>query len=120
MTLQPPSTSSEPESSVPETSDSDLAKELEVEHGLVRAIIIGVVIATPLCIGMWMGLIALAVGRTRADLAGPLAMGAGIGVLTGLLFGSFAGFVSKTHTFEELDRQGNARRGNNAGTSPMA
>jgi hypothetical protein len=106
MAMEPQS----PASSEPEVADSDLAQELEVEHGLMRAIIIGVLVATPVCIAVWMGLIALAVSAAGAALAGPLAMAAGIGVLTGLLFGAWAGFVSKTHTFEELDRLGNARR----------
>lgn len=90
--------------------DSDLAKELEAEHGLARAIVTGTLIATPVCIIVWMGLIALALRGSDAELAGPLAMAAGIGVLTGLLFGTWAGFVAKTHTFEEFDRQCNARR----------
>jgi hypothetical protein len=105
--------------SEPEPSDSDLAKELEAEHGLARAIIIGTLIATPICVVVWMGLIALAVSGTGTGLAAPLAMGAGIGVLTGALFGTWAGFVSKTHTFEEFDRQCNARR-RSPGTSPNA
>lgn len=96
--------------SEPELAESDLAKELAAEHGLMRAIVIGTLIATPVCIAVWMGLIALALRGSDAGLVGPLAMGAGIGVLTGLLFGTWAGFVSKTHAFEELDRLCNARR----------
>jgi hypothetical protein len=108
----------EPQSTAPSEPEppSDLAAELAAEHGLVRAIVIGTLIATPLCILVWMGLIALALSGTDSELAGPLAMGAGIGVLTGLLFGSLAGFVSKTHTFDELDRQCNRRR--SPGCSP--
>jgi hypothetical protein len=106
MTMEPQSTAP----SEPDPTDPDLAKELEAEHGLMRAIVIGVLIATPLCIVVWVALIALALNGTDAELAGPLAMAAGIGVLSGLLFGSFAGFISKTHTFEELDRESHARR----------
>ena len=113
MAMEPQSTAV----SEPEPADSDLVEELEAEHGLVRAIVFGTLIATPLCIVAWMGLIALALSGTDAELAGPLAMGAGIGVLTGLLSGSFAGFISKTHTFEELDRQCNMRR-RNPGSAP--
>jgi hypothetical protein len=107
MTMQHEATAA----SEPDTTDSDLAEELEAEHGLARAIVIGVVIATPVCIVIWVGLIALAVSGTGAALLGPLAMAAGIGVLTGLLFGTWAGFVAKTHTFEEFDRKANLRRG---------
>ena len=108
MAVEPrPTATSAPE---PEPTDAELARELDVEHGLVRAIVIGTLIATPICVIVWMGLIALAVSAAGAALAGPLAMGAGIGVLSGLLFGTWGGFVSKTHTFEELDRQCNLRR----------
>jgi hypothetical protein len=32
-------------------------------------------------------------------------MAVGVGVLSGLFFGSWAAFVAKTHLFEELDRK---------------
>ncbi len=101
MSVQyPPATPSEPE--VP---DLELEEELEAEHGLARSIVIGILIAVPLCIGAWVALIGFAVSRTGASLAGPLWMAAGVGVLTGLLFGSWAGFVARTHAFEEMDRK---------------
>jgi hypothetical protein len=38
-------------------------------------------------------------------------MAVGVGVLSGLFFGSWAGFVAKTHLFEELDRNVDPRGG---------
>ncbi len=94
------------ESSEPGTGDPNL-EELEAEHGLVRGIIIGVVVAVPVCVALWIGLIALALSDTKTGLVAPLAMAAGIGILTGLFFGTWAGFVSKTHTLDDLDRRAN-------------
>jgi hypothetical protein len=54
---------------------------------------------------MWVGLIALALAGSSTSLVGPLAMGAGFGILTGVFFGTWWGFVSQTHTFEDLDRR---------------
>jgi hypothetical protein len=34
-------------------------------------------------------------------------MAAGLGIVTGVFFGTWAGFVAKTHTFEDLDRRAN-------------
>jgi hypothetical protein len=111
MERQPPSE--------PEPADTDLADEIDAERGLMRAIVKGTLIATPLSMAAWIGLIFLALHGTDTDLPGPLAMAAGIGVLTGLFFGAWGGFVSKTHTFEELDRQANLRR-RRPGTPPGA
>jgi hypothetical protein len=93
-----------PASSDHETVDPDLRGTIEAEHSLARGIVVGTVAAVPLCVALWVGVIALAVSGTSAALAGPLAMAAGLGVLTGAFFGAWAGFVSNTHTFEDLDR----------------
>jgi hypothetical protein len=110
MERQPPSE--------PEPADADLAEEIDAERALMRAIIKGTLIATPVSIAVWIGLIFLALNGTGTDLAGPLAMAAGIGVLTGFFFGAWGGFVSKTHAFEELDRKSNLRRARGSGPPP--
>jgi uncharacterized membrane protein len=94
-----------PPATWPEPEVPDLEEELEAEHGLARSVVIGILVAVPVCIGVWVGLIGFAVSRAGASLAGPLWMAAGVGVLTGLLFGSWAGFVARTHEFEEMDRK---------------
>ena len=53
---------------------------------------------------IWVGLIALAVGDKHPDWAVWLAMATGIGILCGVFFGAWAGFVTQTHALEELDR----------------
>jgi hypothetical protein len=104
MAAQPqPSPSSERE-----RVDPSLERTLRAEHGLARGIVIGVTVAVPLCAAMWIGLVALALAGTSTGLVGPLAMGAGIGILTGVFFGTWWGFVSQTHTFEDLDHELNA------------
>jgi hypothetical protein len=99
VTVEHPSTAS----SKPETADHAF-EELEAEHGLVRAIIIGVLVAVPINVGVWVGLVAFAVSRSGSALGGPIAMAVGVGVLSGLFFGTWAAFVGKTHLFEEMDR----------------
>ena len=84
------------------SSEANLGLARGAENTLVHRIIVGVAIAVPVCVGLWVGLIALAV-RHSAQMSGPIAMAVGIGVLNGLFFGTWAGFVATTHTFEELD-----------------
>ncbi len=108
MTLEHPSTAS----SKPETADHAFEEELQAEHGLGRAIIISVLVAIPINVGVWVGLVAFAVSRSGSALGGPIAMAVGVGVLSGLFFGSWAAFVAKTHLFEEMDRKIDSGRGN--------
>jgi hypothetical protein len=91
----------------PDTARRGLEETLRAEHGLARGIVIGVAVAVPLCAALWIGVIALAVEGTGSITFGLLAMAAGLGIVTGVFFGSWAGFVAKTHTFEDLDRRAN-------------
>jgi hypothetical protein len=108
VTLEHPSTAS----SKPEIADHAFEEELQAEHGLGRGIIIGVLVAVPINVGVWVGLVAFAVSRSGSALGGPIAMAVGVGVLSGLFFGSWAAFVAKTHLFEEMDRKIDSRGGN--------
>ena len=87
---------------VTEASSTNLVLGRAAEKTLLHHIIIGVAIATPVCIGIWVGLIALAV-RGSAHMAGPISMAVGIGVLNGVFFGTWAGFVADNGTFDELE-----------------
>jgi hypothetical protein len=84
------------------SSEANLVLARGAEKRLMHRIIIGVAIAVPVCTGLWVGLIVLAV-RHSTHTAGVIAMAVGIGVLNGLFFGTWAAFVATTHTFEELD-----------------
>ena len=110
MTMEHPSTAS----SKPETADHAFEEELQAEHGLGRAIIISVLVAVPINVGVWVGLVAFAVSRSGSALGGPIAMAVCVGVLSGLFFGTWAAFVAKTHLFEELDRKVDPRGGSSA------
>ena len=94
----------------PEPAGRDLDDQTQAARGLVRGIIIGIVVAPPVCVAVLVGLVFLGVRDTGTALVPPLAMAAAVGVLTGLFFGSWAGFVSNTHAFEELDRTALRRR----------
>ncbi len=100
MTVEQPSAAL----SKPETVDHAFEEELRAEHVLGRAIIVSVLVAVPINVGVWIGLVGFAVSRTGSALGGPIAMAVGVGVLSGLFFGTWAAFVGKTHLFEELDR----------------
>lgn len=94
-------------SSERDRSDPSLERTLRAEHSLARGILVGVAFAVPVCVAMWLGLVAVALAGSATSLVGPLAMGAGLGILTGVFFGTWWGFVSLTHTFEDLDREPN-------------
>ena len=100
MTLEQPSTAV----SKPETADHAFEEELRAEHVLGRAIIFSVLVAVPINVAVWVGLVAFAVSRTGSALGGPIAMAVVVGLLSGLFFGTWAAFVGKTHLFEEMDR----------------
>jgi len=103
------------ESSRGERIDPSLERTLRAEHGLARGIVVGVAFAVPVCTALWIGLIALALAGSSTGLVAPLAMGAGFGILTGVFFGTWWGFVAATHTFEDLDREVDATRAGRPG-----
>jgi hypothetical protein len=90
--------------SKPETADHAVEEELRAEHVLGRAIIVGVLVAVPINVIVWVGLVAFAVSRAGSPLGGPIGMAVVVGLLSGLFFGTWAAFVGKTHLFEEMDR----------------
>jgi predicted metal-binding membrane protein len=94
-----------------EPTDSSVEETRRAEHDLVRWIVIGIAIAVPACVAMFMASIWFDVSYESAPLGGPLAMGAAVGVLAGLFFGAWVAFVFKGHTFDELDRKANRRDG---------
>jgi len=84
------------------SATTDVVLAHQAEKTLVHRIIIGVAIATPLFIGLWVGLVALAV-RDASSMGGPIAMAVGIGVLNGVFFGTWAGFVMTNDTIDDVD-----------------
>jgi hypothetical protein len=87
--------------------DSALQEELAAEASLWRTMIWGMVIATPICIVIWMLIVVLAVGpKGPSDWFAWLGIGAIVGVLAGAFFGGWAGFTMKAHLLDEVDARG--------------
>ena len=61
-------------------------------------------VALPVFVALWVGLIALAVTLSDVGYAAPLAMGAGVGLLAGLFWAAWFGFVAFSH-HEESERR---------------
>ncbi len=77
----------------------------------MRRIRRGIVVAIPTLVVILVGMIALAIVLSgTSSYAVPLAMAAGVGILAGLFFGVWAGFVLTAHDLEVLDHE-TLRRG---------
>ena len=103
----------EPQSTVlahAEPTDPLAEETRRAEHDLVRWIVLGIAIAVPACVVMFMAVVWFDVSYESAALGGPLGMAAAVGVLAGLFFGAWVGFVFKGHAFDELDRKANLRQ----------
>jgi hypothetical protein len=85
-------------------SENQTDREMEIERSLAKHVILAMLVAIPVMVVFWMGLIALAVSFTSAGYAAPLAMGAGIGVLAGVFWGAWAGFTMGMPALDENDR----------------
>ena len=87
--------------------DAALAEELAVERSIWRAVGWGVVVACPVCIAVFMIIVAIAVGpKDPEDWAAWLGIAALVGVLAGAFFGGWAGFTMKAHMLDEVDARG--------------
>jgi hypothetical protein len=73
------------------TADTGGARDEELQ--LVHYIVVGICICIPLFVGLWVGLIALAVTLAGVGYTAPLLMGIAVGALAGVFFGAWAGFV---------------------------
>jgi hypothetical protein len=82
-----------------------LDEERAVERALWLHVFKASLVAIPICVAIWVGLVALAIADTNEALLPPLAIGAVIGVIAGVFFGGWAGFLAKAHTLDELDRK---------------
>lgn len=80
------------------------AEEHSAEVRLVRAVFIGVAVAIPVFVVIWVGLVALAVGGKDPDWASWLGMAGLIGILNGVFFGALGAFVTQAHLLDDVDR----------------
>ena len=90
-----------------EPTDPLIEETRRAEHDLVRWIVLGIALAIPVCVALFMAAIGFDVSYESAPRGGPLAMAAAVGVLAGLFFGTWVAFVFKGHAFDELDRRAN-------------
>lgn len=88
---------------VPEAPDETAAAR-QAESRMVRLMIVATLIAIPLFSGIWMGLVAIAISFTDQGYLAPLAMSAAIGVLSGVFWGTWMGFITYSHG-QEAERK---------------
>ena len=75
-------------------------KQPTAEEKMRTTIIKSVAVSVPVAIGVFVGMIALAVRNQQPDWNAWLSMAVGIGVLAGVFFGLLAGFMRTSHFFK--------------------
>jgi hypothetical protein len=94
-----------------ETNEPIAIVEEAAERALARSIVKSMLISVPLMIAFWVLLVAVAVGNKDPDWGSWLGMAAGIGVLAGVFFGAWAGFVAKAHVLDDIHHKGDGHDG---------
>lgn len=82
-------------------ADAPLVPERLAEDHLLHRVLVAMIIAIPICVVVFVALLDVAMAFAGDSVLVPSAMGAGIGVLAGVFFGMWAGFVGSV---KELDR----------------
>ena len=77
----------------------------EAEASLWRAVIKWTLIAIPICIVIWIGLIALAVGGDDPEWGAWIGIGVIVGAFAGAFFGGWAAFTAKSHLLDVVDER---------------
>jgi hypothetical protein len=75
-------------------------KQSSAEEKMRTTIIKSVAVSVPLAIGVFVGLVALAVRNQQPDWNAWLSMAVAIGVIAGVFFGLLAGFMRTSHLFK--------------------
>jgi hypothetical protein len=93
------------------TFEEGVEEQLQAERSLWRTVVIGMVIATPICIAIWLAIVALAVGG-NSDVSWGLwlSIGAVIGLIAGAFFGGLFAFVTNSHVLDDTDRHAAAAK----------
>ncbi len=90
---------------------SRLDEALRLEHDLVKLSIKMTLVALPICIVIWVGIVALGLAMAGSgNYLVALPMAGGVGIIAGAFFGIWAAFLAKAHQFDELDREAALRR----------
>jgi hypothetical protein len=85
------------------TSVVTIDEQKAVERALWITVFKASLVAIPICVAIWVGLVYLAIADSSQGLTAPLAIGALIGVVAGAFFGGWAGFLKASHTLDEVD-----------------
>jgi len=78
---------------------------LEAERSLWRAVIKWTLVAIPICILIWIGLITLAVGTKDPEWGAWIGIGIIVGTFAGAFFGGWAAFTAKSHLLDVVDER---------------
>jgi len=83
--------------------DVDTEAVVELEHALTRRILVATAIAIPTFVVIWIALVGIAVEVSGTGFEAPVGMAVGIGVLSGVFWGAWAGFATFAPMFDEAD-----------------
>jgi hypothetical protein len=85
------------------TSTTRVQRPAVAERVLVRSVVKGMATAIPLIVACLMALVAIAIGGQHPRWGAWLGMAASVGVLAGVFFGAWAGFVVSAHALDDAD-----------------
>jgi hypothetical protein len=87
------------------TFEEGVEEQLQAEASLWKSVFVAMAIAVPVCIIIWVSMVAIAVGGNSGVSWGLwIGMGAIIGVLAGAFFGGLFAFLTNSHLLDETDR----------------
>ncbi len=92
----------------PSRFQESLDREVAAERSVWRSVAIGMGIATPICIAIWIAIVAIAVGSSDPNWGIWLAMAAVIGLTAGVFFGGLFAFMLKAHILDDVDSPSHA------------
>ncbi|HEX6312779.1 MAG TPA: hypothetical protein VF152_14280 [Acidimicrobiia bacterium] len=90
-------------------ADDPDAIQHAAEHTMLRGVVIGTTVGMVLGALVWAALVAVALAGGGYALAGPVWMGAAVGVFAGAFLGGWAGIVATTATLERAEHHTRAR-----------
>jgi hypothetical protein len=85
--------------------DDPNQEAMQAERSLWRAVIKWTLIAIPICILIWVGLITLAVGTKDPEWGAWIGIGIIVGTFAGAFFGGWAAFTAKSHLLDVVDER---------------
>jgi hypothetical protein len=90
------------------------AKDIELFHDqqaaekeMFQHVFKSMALAIPICVGIFVGLVALAISNTTQAVLPALGVGALVGVPAGVFFGGAVGFLTRAESLDKLDEAAN-------------